>query len=542
MYGSILPKTIDMSTRTLSPARIRVLFLIHSSSSIASLISYLGRRGCEVWTVNSLPEAMARIANQKPDVIFISLNTKGINHKATAQILSAQSKTTCVFFNESSSRRLDSILSGMDVPFKTYPPNTGPKIFAVIDFVVRNQGSRPDGKPTNHHEVRNWLPRGVSVTDAKDIPAEGRWIQLDDDGNTPPPHTYKLVLPRGSKSKINSYYQGTKLPSFSRVRQMWQASTPNGVFYQDRKLEGHVLSERDARAAQNPPPTFTIANDPPKAKGEYQFKVEDSPSEERKLSLFDRLLGRREARAEGPDRNSDSASAITAPRPDVRASRRPTSLFEKCLYESLARIASPPTTTTISRPPGWPNQYSVILIKSISSEGYLITPMGTEEVHEYTAFSEMYDCLRDKMDNHGEALEDVSPPLLFRADPFEFMPWAEASSHFLLTAQINGFEFSCVFLRAPLTKILIKEKSANMTAIPRESLAANVPLTFELYLGLPKNEKYLLYCRPNTALTPRSVARFEQFGVQSLFIRTQEIKSYYAYCAAVALHKESKVA
>ena len=186
-------------------------------------------------------------------------------------------------------------------------------------------------------------------------------------------------------------------------------------------------------------------------------------------------------------------------------------------------------------PIGRATHYTAAIIDTATFKGYLITSCHDPKKSEIL-FKRVWDKLRDKMISKGEPMEKISSPMIFKLDPLEFLAWADEKAQFIAVASYEDDEVGFAFLPSKELRVY-QDGEADMLKAPVSMLRIDVDLTFNMYLHMPKNNRFLLYFKPGFRVTKETVEKLRKFGVGYIYLRRSEEKEFQAYTAACQMQK-----
>jgi hypothetical protein len=131
----------------------------------------------------------------------------------------------------------------------------------------------------------------------------------------------------------------------------------------------------------------------------------------------------------------------------------------------------------------------------------------------------------------------------YNIDTFEVdvAAWAERSSQFfyLFENPSTGKQMLICFLKKdslfPETR---KMEAQQMHRIELHELPPRMPVSFEAYLFLARNDKMLPYLRRGGSLSQKQVERLYKRGFKFLYIKDEDVRDYYSFYFSLYLNQD----
>ena len=465
-----------------------ILLIAKNAPGLTPLTSYLSGYKTKIWTASSMPEAVKKIEERGIDVVLLSINMPNVEIEKVYIALNSKYKMPTVVFAEEINTATTNRISIMPVKHKIVPPNHNVKFLREIVTLLSAETTEKRAVKTE-----SLLPRGAKPTDGKDRPKSDseRWICLNPDNPDPTQYTFKLIPGRNaSVSLVRYYWIGDKAPTDPEAK---------GQMYESGRTIQYTT--RDGVKAQ-----MTAA--------------EAATVEAQVIQMGE------------PARDQLETIEVC----DVE----PTNLIEKCLKEAADVVAADgngPAATEADA-----QRFLITLVKTTISEGFVVANVGVDEIYSLSAFSELIDIFRANLRKAGVSATEISPPIFFEQSALDFIPWLRANSYYLVSAQTPQLPFTCVLVRASLDDVVLELKDEHMYALPSSVLHPQINITFDLHLRLEANNKYVLYKRAGTEITPTIIKSLETHGIEKLYVRATDKNLYYAYHALARMRKKDTAA
>lgn len=183
-------------------------------------------------------------------------------------------------------------------------------------------------------------------------------------------------------------------------------------------------------------------------------------------------------------------------------------------------------------------QIACVLIESSRFSGYLIAAMAKNNPMDLELMERVRSRLFHFLNQNGEVVEDKkSISVKITEVPFE--EWALSHADFLQKSVHHGEEVAMAFFPRKDLKIQFSEfEDMDMAALNINELSADEPLDFNLYIHLPRNDKYLLYTPYGGTFFANQKERLTNLGISHLHILRLEMQSLDTYRAQKFLNSK----
>ncbi|MEK2644755.1 hypothetical protein [Bdellovibrio sp. BCCA] len=181
---------------------------------------------------------------------------------------------------------------------------------------------------------------------------------------------------------------------------------------------------------------------------------------------------------------------------------------------------------------------SCIVIESSRFSGYLVTAMGKDKSLDAEFIGKIRERLFRFLRNNGEDIRDGdSMDLEIREVPFE--DWALQYAEFLRKSIHNGNEVAMAFFpRADIKSNCGDSAAEEMASIHVDELTGDVAVEFNVYIHLPRNNKYVLYTPRGGVFYHTQKERLQSQGISQLHILKGDIKDLDKYRAQNFLNEK----
>jgi hypothetical protein len=175
-------------------------------------------------------------------------------------------------------------------------------------------------------------------------------------------------------------------------------------------------------------------------------------------------------------------------------------------------------------------------IHSPRFHGYLLLASANKIILNEETFRSIKEHLMILLDKVGEKLMNLEE-LDVDLNGMEFNVWADEHAEFVVSSCHEGNEIGCVFISTPNTLPKVKENpDPKMVTIDTKDIQPDTKSKFDLFLYLPKNNKFIRYLRPGDTIKSKHIEKFEQHQIEGLHIKKEELKSFKEYFASNKLN------
>lgn len=188
---------------------------------------------------------------------------------------------------------------------------------------------------------------------------------------------------------------------------------------------------------------------------------------------------------------------------------------------------------------GTTKNVACLVINSTRYSGYLLTVMRKETHIDEKFIRLIQDRLLNFLKEHDDFNETPSLELTIREVPFE--DWALEHADFLRKSVHEGKDVAIAFFPHKNTKIPVRHlPDQPMAAVSIEHLHGDEPVEFNLYLHLPRNNKYVLYTPRGSVFYELQKTRLNDQGVAELHILQSDLVDLPKYKAQANLNETIK--
>lgn len=176
-------------------------------------------------------------------------------------------------------------------------------------------------------------------------------------------------------------------------------------------------------------------------------------------------------------------------------------------------------------------QVAVMCFDNRKLKGYFV--MATSKYEEYSneELKVFHDHIAESVKELGMKIKDGGVAIVDTPE-FDFIGWMVENSQFSSFVQNGENESVIAFVPAGREMPTLEaEGGGHMVPIETNSILAGTKLTFDLYLFLEKNQKFILYVKRNDHVLSRQLDNLQQKQMNRFFIRIENAAAYRLYCA-----------
>lgn len=449
-----------------------LLIIKASQGGLGAVEGFLRNRDWKIKTTTNLKEALIYLVQEHPQFVMVAIDHPNRKIRNLPKIL-AQAFPVCVIaFSEQSSAASYNLLSTCASEYLLYPPVTGPAVERTVNKYYKDQQTRGLDPHREHGSFSSSEEGTISIKgglqNAQSI----------------------LAHMLGEDSSSFGVVTADKSQDPGMARQGLGAGTSlNPLLDQE---DSRPLSSHYHRSEKQGSPGWQ-----PVKKEERKNKERpgpEQPDEETSLTKKDSIILR--GTKEALENSCTLGSETAAPQ----------------AIEQSSNIAC-------------------IVIESSRFSGYLITAMGKNKTLDSAFMQKIRERLyRFLRENGEEVKEGDTLDLKIKEVPFE--DWALDYAEFLKKSIHEGNEVAMAFFPRTDIKASYGESSAEeMASIKIEELAENVSVEFNVYIHLPRNNKYVLYTPRGGVFYGTQKERLLNQGVSKLHILKEDLKDLDKYRA-----------
>ncbi|WP_373999197.1 hypothetical protein [Bdellovibrio bacteriovorus] len=457
-----------------------LLIIKSSPGGLGNVEGFLRNRDWIIKSTTNLKEALIFLVQQQPAFVMISIDHPNKKVRNLPKILTQAFPVCVIAFSEDTSAATYGLLNACPTEYILYPPVTGPAVERTVNKYYKDM------------QTRGLTPHQVRSTD--DGTQDGV-IAIKGDGSFNPANAQNILAQMLAGDEPSATMTGPGLKKSGFVTQgMGQAPLHGSMFApQPKSTQGGMY----APLAKNPYGTWVPTGNP------FQQRPRRTPEE-----------------IEADPRATKNDSVI------LRGTKQ--ALESACNVTSFQESAPLQQATNVA----------CIVVESSRFSGYLITAMAKNK-HIDSAFMEKVQTrlFRFLKENGEDIKESERMDLQIKQVPFE--DWALDCAEFLRKSLHEGNEVAMAFFPCNNVQTRYGDSPAEeMASIKLEEMAGNVAVEFNVYIYLPRNNKYVLYTPRGGVFYNVQKERLKNQGISQLHILKGDLQDLDKYKAQNFLNEK----
>ncbi|MFV3410117.1 hypothetical protein ACNH6C_16015 [Bdellovibrio bacteriovorus] len=493
----------------------KLLIIKSKPAGLGTVEGFLKNRDWTIKSTTNLKEALIFLVQEQPQFVMISIDHPNRKVRNLPKILAQAFPCCVIIFGEENSAASFNMLNTSSCEYVLYPPVTGPAVERTVNKFYKDQQAKGVTNPFQRNGTGTAEDGSVIAikgeggsTGAQSAQSILQQLLAGDDGNnqfagigaadnnttaTGNPLQSNIGYMPGTNSELNlglmqpSAQNNGLGPSWAQQGPGAGNSMGNGADESDETLNAMLMRQNAGNKAGTgwaPMPTKAHRKDRPTPE-----QIEKNPLASKQDSII--LRGTKDA------------------------------LEKSCIQTSFEESEAIEDSTNIS----------CIVIESTRFSGYLITAMGKDRKLDDIFLEKVRERLFRFLKENGEKIEDSeSMQLKIKEVPFE--EWALEQAEFLRKSVHEGNEVAMAFFpRSDVKTTFGDSADEEMASIHLNELAGDVAVEFNVYIYLPKNNKYVLYTPRGSKFFNVQKQRLQNQGVSNLHILKAEIQDLDKYRA-----------
>ncbi|UOF02689.1 hypothetical protein [Bdellovibrio reynosensis] len=551
-----------------------LLIIKGSANSLATVESFLRNREWKVKSTTNLKEALIHLVQQQPKFVMVSVDHPNKKVRNLPKILTAAFPVCVIAFAEESSTASYNMLSNAATEYLLYPPVTGPAVERTVNKYYKDLQTKDPaqmmaraGLKQNEEEgviaIRGGADQQFNSQNAQSLLAQ---MLGGEDGAS-------FVNSTGSQNSPQGMVPGSPQQNANGPQGMVPGSSNNNVNGPQGMIPGAQQGNPQFAGGApltgpgfngNQPQGMAAGNGfngmqpgtgmPPGMPGRFGNST-NSDSEHMPRGMGGSAL---HSRNFDPDDDKPYTSSIHnlnrgdgpgwAPLPvkpkakkhragpeqieeDPRATKGGDSVMLRGTKDALDKSCNITGTFAQSEAIESSTNVACIVVESPKFSGYLVAALGNNRAIDSAFIQRINEKLIKFLKDNGEKIDEgESMQLRIKQVPFE--DWALDCAEFLRKSVHDGNEVAMAFFPRQDVRTSYGESAAEeMASIKTKDLAAGVPVEFNVYIHLPRNNKYVLYTPRGAIFYDVQKQRLDNQGIQELHILKHELQDLDKYRA-----------
>lgn len=501
-----------------------LLIIKSHPQSLGPVEGFLLNREWKVKSTSNLKEALAYLVQNQPQFVMISIDHPNKKVRNLPKVLSQALPVCVIAFAESSTSASIKNLSDCAAGYAIFHPVTGPAVERMVNKYYKDLQTNP----TAFSNRGDWNQEGKGGSGVIAIKGEGSLGTSEAaqnflaslmaiDGGT---------MATGNAAGMMSGQSGGGNSATMTSGQSASAMNPSSA---QSSSSGNPSSSSQGSSSTNP----SLASAQGSSSSNPLSPDYQGPA------LADSLSG------DLPSPNARKTDGGWAPlevnkkNPQNRRShdgdsksstRGEDSLISKGVRDAMEKacIQVPdPQVVEIEQA----SHVACILVESSRFSGYLIAATAKDQIIDRTFVEKIRSRLFRFLRDNGEQIEDnESMPMKLKQVPF--MDWALECADFLRKSIHEGNEVALAFFPRPdLRAEILDSADSEMAAVNIQELAADTAVEFNVYIHLPRNNRYVLYTPCGGIFFHAQKERLLSQGVSHLHVLRMELSGFDKYRA-----------
>jgi hypothetical protein len=520
-----------ITSENLDDLEVRLIVLAKNSRGVAQAATFMSKRGWPTLVFEDVGKAISEISKNPPDFVLLSLNHPSPKILKLPTLLSQAFSIPCVMFIESNDA--SSVLNLQNSPerYKLTGSSSGPSIQRYIrKLLIELYGiAAPEKESTTEHQSDD---KSGSVRVMGQENGDGKNILVEGTAPTSGGRRSLAALKKAAPA-VN-----VSNPSALQQQLMALASGGDGVAYNPTQSSSErpkgPAYQGSATAASGPAipsnsssvmSANSLSTNPPSGgMGQAGLLSSGSPVATGGPSGgevgFDPT-----SRSPGAQQNSGGPQN-PAPSPTTAETERLGTLqdFMRQMINDLADLLK----NSVEPIEATSKEVCVISVDSPELHGYAVfaVPLsGPQKIQ----FAKQIAAVMPKTLSAGTV--SLSPPIII---PFlqKSFKGIEQHASFIETLNVGTpAETGVAFFKTEQRLPIPRRNTDKMSRIPIREISPDIPVNFETYLQMTRNNKYLLYLRTGRKLMQRQRMSLLENDVLEFHISEKEEAKFRAYMA-----------
>ena len=564
-----------------------MLVILNNRRSIDGGLLFLEKRGYQLTVVNRITEAIQVMGNFKPHTILLSWNLRNSDVRKAYKVFTEKFRLICIVFAEDSSTRTTASLMSSGIPHSLLSPVSGPSIHMRVQALLR-------AKITHQRERKKKVPNYIRMEALREPPPPDiNWSKVPNpDGSggtvwqgqsdTGSDKTYYFKGPSAPKfdpTKKSYYFNdgqkdiGAVIMKGAGPTDLHEAAqgsiSSKGFELEKPGLKGSGYDETQeglkgtgfavgTEDTQDQDFAGRTGSRPNSAAGEVDpgagielddedFDWEAALSDGTNKELDDLESSMREAFA-APEAEEPASPATPEPQLPYKPKKAVPHYEEgqlekkppgkvKLGTESLLYTALKSTIGKMflagAEEPAKVELVSYIYAAEVNSPRYkgILYIAGANDQDKEGFLNEFVRHLLGELVDAGENSVITILPR-FKINPLPFKSFFHSHGDFVIEAPHDKECFAFAFFSVTHIPKFEEAADAEVLGVALEKeIVGGQELLFDLFIHLPRNNKFILYMNKGNVLTERSVAKFLSFGVKTVHIHKYEREFFLSYWA-----------
>lgn len=531
---------------------LNVLIIAHKQSQLASAAAFLSRRGVPCTVKGNIKDGIHFITSQKATLVFLSWNLPNANIIKTYQLLTQNFKVNCVVFAEKPDGKTAAELTGSRLPEVMQAPVSGPGLYMRIQKILKakdeqNKVDKVIGKSEHNNQSGNDkivlkssksgeeddggafynLGSNKNQSDKPGIInfqsgpkySEGDYEAESHDPNANDISAYMDQL-QDALPEDSHIQEGIKLGEYDGDTQEHPNLGHNGLYNKNgQKTSAHgAITQENPESDPHSANSDGIHSDEKKSRSKKDGGYGSVVNVAKKNQTKEAELAQYEV--------SKPKEALIVDFKPRSGSKNAESILAQKTFEAIERSVRPAfedyaAVDKVSKA-------KIFNIHTPRFRGYLIFVVPMFNEFDRNVVASIRENLESLLKEQSEFLlyfEELNIDL----EQTEFLSWAEKNAEFFVQTVDHKSELICAYYPYDPSLPTVKDHGNKMATVNIKDLKQNTKTNFNLYIHLPKNNKYVCYMKPGDIITEKHRDKFEKHQMNNLHIKNEEVTRFKEY-------------
>lgn len=483
-----------------------LLILKSTQMTLLSAEQFLRTRGWVIYSTVGLTEAVKFLFEKKINYFLICANHPQKKVKDFPKLLSQFRQLKVITYTDIASTLNMAHLQEMGIPYQILPPVSGPAIERIA-FRIEKDLLQP--------KDQNKGPFFSDLSDIQKITSDRKYGQESlnryFDSDTEDAAIFLESTDRDTKLKFKSTSDTTSdrstdsnTNSASNSSESATESATESFFeYEERKKREEAGQIKDPQFSNSMKPLIQDSNN--KKIEEFAFRRNKSNSENLKTAL--------------------SGKIETKNVKYIRKSKTLEQGTRHAIDNSVKHSDAPIQVQKLSKA----QNCICLAVEAETFSGFLVAAMGRNRSFDENLLSNIQSKLFDFLRVEGLIIDETKP-LEIKVRSVDFENWAIEKAEFLKKSVHDGNEVAMAFFPTEKTAPNLGEsKSADMLSIDIDDLETDHPLTYDVYIHMPANDKYILYTPKGGMFLDIQKNRLKAKGINKMHSKKDDVNAIKKY-------------
>ncbi len=453
----------------------KLLIIKATATGLTGVETFLKNREWELKSTNNLKEALIFLVQQQPEFVMICVDHHNKKVRNLPRVL-AQAFPICVIvYSEDNSAAAHQLLAKCSTKYMLYPPVTGPAVERTVNRYYKDLQNDGFSSTKQAFDYQKNNPDSV--------------IAIRGDSASSEMSTENLLASLMAEDDSSIVQTGVKANAMSS-QDGHGAGRANSAHQEGDEVHT-MLSDQDPR---------------------------NSPGKQGPL------WGAIEQHAHKLRTSKTAADIHNDPR-----SNKSNSLIFKGTNDAIEKSRIHHDVTSSAEIPQTSMNSACITVESNRFAGYLLAVAANDIALDEAFIAQIRTRLFSFLRANGETVEDRELMNL-KLKPVPFEDWALRQAEFLRKSTHKGQDIAMAFFPRPEMQTgFLESTDQHMFLVAVNELQADVIVEFNLYMYLPKNNKYVLYTPKGGVFYGKQKDRLTAQGISQMHILRSDAPHFEKY-------------